>query len=123
MSSSIPVELIAPDGYYKYLGVEKPVDEDAVKKAYRKLSLKHHPDKGGDADTFRLLNRAQKVLLDEKLRAQYDTLGIDLDDETEGADNEDGDAHEQGTAQGIVHEMASMALTGLVQLCVRTRTL
>jgi hypothetical protein len=146
-------ELLAPDGYYKYLGVCKPspaaessgrssemegpsgssakedtLDEDTVKKAYRRLSRKHHPDKpGGDADTFRMLNRAQKVLLNPKLRQQYDILGIDLDDdEEEHADNNHhdhpDDKKDGNTAQGIVHEIASMALTTIVQLGVRTRT-
>jgi hypothetical protein len=144
-------ELLAPDGYYKYLGVCKPspaaessgrssemegpsgssakedtLDEDTVKKAYRRLSRKHHPDKpGGDADTFRMLNRAQKVLLNPKLRQQYDILGIDLDDdEEEHADNNHhdhpDDKKDGNTAQGIVHEIASMALTTIVQLGVRT---
>jgi len=148
------VELLSPDGYYSYLGIEKTVassetkasnadsataplnvtttvDEEAVKKAYRRLSLKHHPDKpGGDADTFRMLNRAQKVLLHAKLRQQYDILGIDLDDDE--AIHDDNDEHEEkgddenkkddppSTAQGIVHEIASMVLTGIIQLAVRT---
>jgi DnaJ domain len=144
--------LLAPDGYYKYLGVAKaaylsegtvtppsqpttsnpppPIDEDRIKKAYRKLSRKHHPDKpGGDADTFRLLNRAQKVLLNPKLRQQYDVLGIDLDDDEAHEGDEDGHATDEkdgqprnpNTAQGIVQEIASTVLSSLVQLGVRTR--
>jgi hypothetical protein len=102
------------------------IDEDAVKKNYRKLSLKHHPDKPkGDADTFRVLNRAQRVLMNPKLRQQYDILGIDLDDDEMEHDTDDAD--EKGddapsTAQGIVHEIAGMALTSIIQLGVRTRT-
>ena len=140
--SDAMMELLAPDGYYKYLQISKPsgipdaksadaFDADAVKKAYRKLSRKHHPDKpGGDADTFRLLNRANKVLTTQKLREQYDILGIDLDDdehhETDGDDKHDdkdqeGGPPSSGAAQGIVHEIANMILTGIVQLGVRTR--
>lgn len=38
------------EGYYKALGVEKDADENAIKKAYKKLALKHHPDRGGDGE-------------------------------------------------------------------------
>eukprot|EP00429_Kryptoperidinium_foliaceum_P005275 CAMPEP_0176009548 /NCGR_PEP_ID=MMETSP0120_2-20121206/4307_1 /TAXON_ID=160619 /ORGANISM="Kryptoperidinium foliaceum, Strain CCMP 1326" /LENGTH=297 /DNA_ID=CAMNT_0017342347 /DNA_START=58 /DNA_END=948 /DNA_ORIENTATION=- len=124
------MQLWSPDGYYTYLGVAKTetLDEDAIKKSYRKLSLKHHPDRsGGDAETFRVLNRAQKVLTNPKLRQQYDILGLDLDDDDEHAagnsddnNNGDGESSEETTSQGIVHEMASMALTAVLQMVVRT---
>lgn len=84
------------------------------------------PDKpSGDADTFRVLNRAQRVLMNPKLRQQYDILGIDLDDE-EGDhntkdDDDDGDKNKQD--QGIVHEIAGMILTNIISLAVKTRTL
>lgn len=131
------MELMAPDGYYRYLGIPKGVDgvdEDVIKKNYRKLSLKHHPDRpNGDASTFRVLNRAQKVLTSQKLRQQYDILGIDLDDDDEhtataataGSNNGTDDSNddtEQTTSQGIVHEIASMALTTVLQMGVRTGT-
>jgi hypothetical protein len=102
------------------------VDVDAVKKNYRKLSLKHHPDKpNGDSDTFRVLNRAQRVLMNPKLRQQYDVLGIDLDDDEDDHHADDNDERGEdapSTAQGIVHEIAGMALTSIIQLGVRTRT-
>lgn len=84
--------------------------------------MKHHPDRnGGDAETFRILNRAQLVLTTPKLRQQYDILGIDLDDDGEDKDGEnmDGTAGPT-TSQGIVHEIASMALTSVLQMGVRT---
>ncbi len=78
--------LLSPDGYYTYLSIPKPhpssltnpyldaalnagssstpenliIDLDQVKKNYRRLSLKHHPDRrGGNEDTFRALHRAK----------------------------------------------------------------
>jgi curved DNA-binding protein CbpA len=137
-SDSALIELLAPDGYYTYLGVTKPlgsadgkepsaIDEDVIKKNYRKLSLKHHPDKGGDADTFHVLNRAQRVLMNPKLRKQYDILGIDLDDDdVHNHENstaaEDDDGKETSSSQGIVQEIAGTVLAGVIQLGVRTRT-
>jgi hypothetical protein len=101
--------LLSPDGYYKYLGIPRPtnidalgpkfkeamsasesnndestIDLDQVKKNYRRLSLRHHPDrKTGDAETFRMLNRAKVVLSNAKLRREYDLVGLDLDDDAE----------------------------------------
>ena len=43
------------DAYYKCLGVGKDADENEIKKAYKKLALKHHPDKGGDPEMVSLL--------------------------------------------------------------------
>jgi len=60
------------------------IDLDQVKKNYRRLSLRHHPDrKTGDAETFRMLNRAKVVLSNAKLRREYDLVGLDLDDDAE----------------------------------------
>ena len=185
--SQVLLELMSPDGYYRYLGVTKPSSMstaaditssaassskstststssgggggtaekdavskeqkeflDAVKKSYRKLSLKHHPDKsGGHVDTFRLLNRAQRVLLDTNLRKQYDLLGIDLDDDEsldqnnnsssssnggdENATNDSAEKdekdHRGSASQGVLQEIASNVLAVILQLGVRTSTL
>ena len=48
--------------YYKVLGVPESSTQDDIKKAYRKLSLKHHPDRGGDAEQFKKINEAYKSL-------------------------------------------------------------
>src|SRR5215204_6500277 len=67
-----------PD-YYKVLGVEKNAGDDEIKKAYRKLARKHHPDLNpGDKVAeakFKELNEANEVLGDPDKRRKYDELG------------------------------------------------
>ena len=62
--------------YYTILGVEKSASQDEIKKAFRKLAHKYHPDKeGGDESKFKELSEAYQILSDEKRRAEYDTYG------------------------------------------------
>jgi len=62
--------------YYTILGVDKKASPDDIKKAFRKLAHKHHPDKqGGDAAKFKEASEAYAILSDEKKRAEYDTYG------------------------------------------------
>ncbi len=61
--------------YYKTLGVEKNASKDDIKKAFRTLAHKHHPDKGGDEQKFKEINEAYSVLSDDSKRAQYDRFG------------------------------------------------
>ncbi len=61
--------------YYEVLGVDKSASADEIKKAFRKLAQKHHPDAGGNEDTFKEINEAYEVLSDPKKRAQYDRFG------------------------------------------------
>lgn len=62
--------------YYEILGVSKGANDDEIKKAYRKLAHKYHPDKsGGDEAKFKELNEAYQVLSDKSKRAQYDQFG------------------------------------------------
>jgi len=62
---------------YETLGVEKDADEKAIKKAYRKLAVKHHPDKGGDEHKFKEVSAAYEVLSDKENRAKYDKYGLE----------------------------------------------
>ena len=48
--------------YYSTLGVGKNATDDDIKKAYRKLAMKHHPDKGGDEAEFKKINEAYDIL-------------------------------------------------------------
>lgn len=59
--------------YYKILGVSETASEGDIKKAYRKLALKYHPDKsGGDDKKFKEINEAYQVLSNQGKRAKYD---------------------------------------------------
>lgn len=65
--------------YYKALGVEKGASQAEVKKAFRKMAHKYHPDKqGGDEAKFKEVNEAYQVLGDETKRKQYDQFGSDF---------------------------------------------
>lgn len=67
--------------YYEELGVSKTATQDEIKKAYRKLAHKHHPDKGGsDAEKFKAVNEAYQVLSNEEKRGQYDQYGQTFED-------------------------------------------
>jgi molecular chaperone DnaJ len=62
--------------YYETLGVNKEASTEDIKKAFRKLAHKYHPDKqGGDAAKFKEVNEAYSVLSDEKKRAEYNAYG------------------------------------------------
>lgn len=62
--------------YYEILGVTKTATDDDIKKAFRKLAQKYHPDKkGGDEAKFKEVSEAYAVLSDKAKRAQYDQFG------------------------------------------------
>ncbi len=66
--------------YYKTLGVDKSASADEIKKAYRKIAHKFHPDKGaGNEDKFKEANEAYQVLSDQEKRSQYDQYGETFD--------------------------------------------
>ena len=70
---------MAEKDYYKVLGVEKTAPEAEIKKAYKKLAFKYHPDKNpGNAkaeERFKEISAAYAVLSDKNKRAQYDQFG------------------------------------------------
>ena len=70
------------DDYYKVLGVDKGASVDDIKKAYRKLALKHHPDRNPSdkkraEEKFKEISEAYAVLSDPEKRKQYDEFGTD----------------------------------------------
>lgn len=58
--------------YYKILGVNSQATKKEIKKAYRDLSKKHHPDVGGNETIFKEINEAYSVLSDDQKRSEYD---------------------------------------------------
>ncbi|MCP4149585.1 MAG: J domain-containing protein [bacterium] len=69
------------EDYYKLLGVDKKASKDEIKKSFRKLALKYHPDQNKDnkaaEDKFKKINEAYAVLSDDEKRKQYDMFGAE----------------------------------------------
>ncbi|CAD7940854.1 unnamed protein product [Amoebophrya sp. A25] len=60
---------------YQILGVSRSATEDEIRRAYKKLAVKHHPDKGGDSETFKNIQSAYETLSDPSKKRQYDAYG------------------------------------------------
>ena len=70
---------MAKRDYYEVLGVERGASEQAIKKAYRRLAMKHHPDRNPDdasaEEKFKEASEAAEVLMDAEKRQAYDQFG------------------------------------------------
>lgn len=67
--------MAAGKDYYDILGVKRDASADEIKKAFRRLARKHHPDAGGSEEKFKEINEAYEILSDKEKRAQYDQYG------------------------------------------------
>lgn len=74
--------------FYDALGIDKNASGPDIKKAYRKLAIQHHPDKGGDPEKFKEITKAYEVLSDSEKRSTYDKYG---EEGLEGAGGGGGD--------------------------------
>lgn len=74
--------------YYKVLDLDRSATPDDIKKSYRKLALKYHPDKGGDEDKFKEISEAYSVLSDPDKKSKYDRFGS-VDDNGGGFNMDD----------------------------------
>lgn len=87
--------------YYNILGVSKDASDEEIKKAYRKLAHKYHPDKaGGDEKKFKEINSAYQVLSDKAKRQQYDQFGQTFDQGGFGGGGFEGFSRQGETAGG-----------------------
>lgn len=77
--------------YYQILGIEKGASDEEIKKSFRKLAHKYHPDKeGGDEAKFKEVNEAYQVLSDKEKRSQFDQFGTTFDQGAPGGGFEGG---------------------------------
>lgn len=88
------------DNYYEILEISKTASQDEIKKAYRKLALKYHPDKGGDQENFKKINEAYQVLSDPQKRTTYDQFGRSGAQGFSGAGGFEGFSAQGGPASG-----------------------
>lgn len=89
--SILVIDLALAKDYYKILGVPRDANDRQIKKAFRKLAVKYHPDKNKAKDAevkFREVAEAYEVLSDEKKRRQYDQFG------SEGMNNDGFNFHQ-----------------------------
>lgn len=66
---------MAKRDYYEVLGLKKDASDDEIKKAFRRVAVEHHPDRGGDETKFKEANEAYEVLKDPAKRQRYDQFG------------------------------------------------
>ena len=99
--------------FYKILGINKDATEDEIKKAYRKMALKYHPDKNkspGAEEKFKEVAEAYEVLSDPKKKEIYDKFGEDglRSGGQSGAPEAEGGSHNSYSFHGDPHETFRM---------------
>ncbi len=90
--------------YYKILGIDKKASQDEIKKAFRVLAVKYHPDKNPEnkvaEEKFKTINEANEVLSNPEKRKKYDELGENWQQHEQANNQKNGNANNQGYYQG-----------------------
>ena len=68
------------ENYYSILGVGETASQDEIERLYKRLAMKHHPDRGGDAEEMKAINEAYRVLGNAATRRAYDSRHRRSDD-------------------------------------------
>lgn len=101
---------MAKRDYYEVLGVSKNASPDEIKKAYRKLAVQYHPDRGGDEEKFKEINEAHEVLKDESKRRRYDQFGHAGVGSSASSDGNPFGGFGGGGAQGVNFDFGDLGL-------------
>lgn len=75
--------------YYSTLGLQRGASPDEIKKAYRSMAMKYHPDRGGDEKKFKEIEEAYRTLSDPNKKQMYD-MGVDPNNPNRGGFNQQG---------------------------------
>jgi len=86
--------------YYEILGVKKDANTAQLRKAYRKLAMKHHPDRGGDQNKFKELNKVYETLSNKEKRDLYDKGGEEAVEKGEAGGGGCGGGGKKGKKKG-----------------------
>lgn len=104
---------------YQRLGVAKDADTNEIKKAFKKLAMTHHPDKGGDPEEFKKIQHAHEVLIDEQKRRIYDMTGSDTGEMPQGMPFGGGMPFDMGDLFGGIFGMPGMPGRGMPGMRVK----
>ncbi|KAG6853488.1 hypothetical protein C0991_004034 [Blastosporella zonata] len=102
-------EVERKNSYYAILGLQRTCEAVEIKKAYKRESLKHHPDKGGDGERFKMISEAYSVLSDTEQRQQYDAELELQEQELNEANREDAE-EENASSEGFEGSEGLLAL-------------
>lgn len=106
--------------YYNVLGVERNANDDDIKKAYKKMAVKHHPDKGGDEESFKKVAEAYEVLSDKEKRRLYD-MGVYNRQGRQATFVNPHDIFKQFFGAGPMTSMGPMSMGGMMSVSTSTR--